>query len=216
MQDKIIASEREDIVLHAKGIEKVKIRQCFESIPFQLARENKKFKYADVEKKGTARKFGDSIQWLVDSNLALRCTNVSVPALPLRYNEKENEFKLYLHDTGLLFSHYGTETKLAFMRNVLKGGAKGGIYENAIAEMLVKKGYSLHYYKPKEDSGLEFLIEKDGEVRPIEVKVGNNATKSLNGFIDSYHPSISYKIADGNVGMTDGKLTLPYFLAMLL
>ncbi len=216
IQDKILTSYADDISQHAKGAEKVKVRKCYDSIPRQLARENKKFKYSEVEKKATARKFGDSIQWLHDANMAYICCNTSNPMLPLKAYEKENEFKLYINDTGLLMAMFGFATKQALLNGKLVGPAKGGIYENFAAETLIKNGYTLHYYKPDDNSELEFVIEKDGEVVPIEVKAGNTATKSLNRFIEEYSPSIAYKLISGNIGQSEAKLTLPHYLAMFI
>jgi hypothetical protein len=207
----------DDITYHAKGAEKVKVKACYDSIPRQLAKENKKFKYSEVEKKSTARKYEDSVHWLRDSNLVYICYNVTEPYLPLMANEKENEFKLYVNDTGLLCAMYGFNTKLAVLNGTLKGNAKGGIYENLVAEMLIKNGYTLHYYK-KSDSTLEieFLIEKDAEVLPVEVKAGNTQSVSLNNFIQENKPSIAYKLIDGNIGFTDSKLTLPHYMALFI
>lgn len=216
IQDKILASYADDISQHAKGAEKVKVRKCYDSIPRQLAKENKKFKYSEVEHKATARKYGDSIQWLHDANMAYICYNTTTPMLPLKAYEKENEFKLYLADTGLLLALFGFSTKQALLNGTLKGFAKGGIYENFVAETLIKNGYTLHYYKPNDNSELEFIIEKDGEVLPIEVKAGNTATKSLDSFINEYAPSIALKLIGGNVGMIDSKLTIPHFMTMYL
>lgn len=216
IQDKILASYADDISQHAKGAEKVKVRKCYDSIPRQLARENKKFKYSEVESKATARKFGDSIQWLHDANMAYICCNTSMPVLPLKAYEKENEFKLYINDTGLLMALYGFAAKQALLNGKLKGAAKGGIYENFVAETLVKSGYTLHYYKPDDNSELEFVIEKDGEVVPVEVKAGNTATKSLNQFIETFEPEAAYKIIGGNTGQTDNKITIPHFLTMFI
>ncbi|MGN0583350.1 MAG: ATP-binding protein [Oscillospiraceae bacterium] len=216
IQDKILASYADDISQHAKGAEKVKVRKCYDSIPRQLARENKKFKYSEVESKATARKFGDSIQWLHDANMAYICCNTSMPVLPLKAYEKENEFKLYINDTGLLMALYGFSAKQALLNGKLKGPAKGGIYENFVAETLVKSGYNLHYYKPDDNSELEFVIEKDGEVVPVEVKAGNTATKSLNQFIETFEPEAAYKIIGGNTGQTDNKITIPHFLTMFI
>jgi len=216
IQDKLIASYADDISQHAKGAEKVKVRKCYDSIPRQLAKENKKFKYSEVESKATARKFGDSIQWLSDANMAYICCNTTTPMLPLNAYEKDNEFKLYINDTGLLLALFGFATKQALLNGKLKGFAKGGIYENFVAETLIKNGYSLHYYKPDDNSELEFIIEKDGEVIPIEVKAGNTATKSLNSFIENFLPSIAYKLVSGNVGEADGKITLPHYLTMFI
>ncbi len=216
IQDKILSSYADDISQHAKGAEKVKVRKCYDSIPWQLARENKKFKYSEVESKATARKFGDSVQWLHDANMAYICCNTSTPMLPLKAYEKNNEFKLYINDTGLLMALFGFATKQALLNGKLVGPAKGGIYENFAAETLIKNGYSIHYYKPDDNSELEFVIEKNGEIVPIEVKAGNAATKSLNRFIEEFKPSVAYKLISGNIGMNETKLTLPHYLAMFI
>lgn len=216
IQDKILTSYIDDISQHAKGAEKIKVRQCYEGIPRQLARENKKFKYSEIEKKATSRKFRDSVQWLNDANMAYICYNVSLPILPLNAYEKENEFKLYIADTGLLLALFGFESKQALFNGNLKGFAKGGIFENFIAETLVKNGYKLHYYRPNDDFELEFIIEKDGEVIPIEVKAGNNTTKSLDSFIEEFKPSIAIKLVNGNIGVKDKKYTIPHFLSIFI
>lgn len=216
IQDKILASYADDISQHAKGAEKVKVRKCYDSIPRQLAKENKKFKYSEVESKATARKFGDSIQWLRDANMAYICYNTITPMLPLKAYEKDSEFKVYINDTGLLLALYGFATKQALLNGNLKGFAKGGIYENFVAETLVKNGYSLHYYKPNENSNLEFVIERNGEVVPIEVKAGNTATKSLNQFIENFSPSVAFKLISGNIGENERKISLPHYLTMFI
>ena len=216
LQEKILSSYADDISQHARGVEKVKVRKCYDSIPSQLARENKKFKYSEVEKKATSRKYGDSIQWLYDANMVLLCKNVTNPILPLKAYEKGNEFKVYLNDTGLLMALYGFSTKLALLRGALTGYAKGGIFENLMAQTLIRNGYELHYYKPDDNSELEFLIEKDGEVLPVEVKAGNQSTKSLDSFVENYTPSLAYKIIAGNVGMAGKKYTLPHYMAMFI
>ena len=216
IQDKILASYADDISQHAKGAEKVKVRSCYDSIPRQLAKENKKFKYSEVEHKATARKYGDSVQWLRDANMAYMCYNTTTPMLPLKAYEKENEFKLYIADTGLLLAMFGFATKQALLNGNLRGFAKGGIYENFVAQTLVKNGYTLHYYKPNDGSELEFIIEKDGEVIPIEVKAGNSATKSLDSFIKEFEPSVAIKLISGNVGSVEKKFSIPHFLAMFI
>lgn len=217
VQEKILSSYNDDISNHARGEMQTKIRTAYESIPRQLAREYRKFRYSELEHKATSRKYGSSIQWLSDAGMVNLCRNVSEPYIPLNANEKENEFKVYTNDTGLLTAMYGLNTKRVLLDNTMKGNAKGGLYENVIAETLVKKGYSLHYRKVSDNTQeLEFLIEKDGEVLPIEVKSGNTSTLSLNTFIHDYHPSKAYKLVDGNIGVSGTKITLPHYLAMFL
>lgn len=216
IQDKVLASYADEISQHAKGSEKVKVRSCYDSIPRQLARENKKFKYSEIEKKATARKFGDSIQWLSDASMVNICLNTTTPQLPLKAYEKDNEFKVYMNDTGLLMALYGFTTKQALLNNKLKGAAKGGIYENLVAQMLIQRGYSLHYYKPDGNSELEFVIEKDMEIAPVEVKAGNTATVSLDRFIERFGSANAYKVAGSNVGTNGVKLTIPHYMVMFL
>lgn len=216
IQKKIINSYEDDIVNHAKSVEKVKVRKCFDSIPRQLARENRKFKYSDLEKGATSRKYGESIEWLINANLVYPCYSVSNPEIPLRYNDNENEFKLYLHDTGLLMAMYGFATKQGILTNSLTGVAKGGIYENLVADALYKKGYDLHYFKRKDDMELEFVIESVNGVIPIEVKAGNTATKSLNKYIEDYNPPKSFKVINGNIGEDGNRITIPHYMIMFI
>jgi uncharacterized protein len=217
VQEKILSAYDDDISNHAKGAEKAKIRACYDSLPRQLAKENKKFKYAEVGSRGNARKYGDSITWLKDSNLVHVCYNVHEPYLPLMANAKNDEFKLYVNDSGLLMARYGMQTKLALLTKKLQGNAKGGIYENVISELLIKRGYSLYYYKTQNSSmEIEFVIEKDGGVVPIEVKAGNTATASLNNYLASFRPELAYKLIDGNIGSVDGKTTLPHYMVMFI
>lgn len=216
IQEKILENYRFDIAKHAKGTEKIKVRKCYDAIPKQLAKELTKFQYSTVEKGQTSKKYGGSVQWLKDSNLVNPCYNIHEPYLPLIANAYDEQFKLYINDTGLLCAMYGFEVKKAILENTIKGNAKGGIYENIIAEMLVKKGHKLYYYKPDDSNELEFLIEKNASVIPIEVKAGNTATKSLNRFIESYKPFIAYKLIDGNVGVDGVRLTLPHYMVMFI
>ncbi len=216
IQADILAEYQDDISKHAKGKEKQYVRMCYDAVPKQLSKEIKKFQYSTVEKGQTRRKFGGSIKWLKDANIVNVCYNVHEPYLPLIANANEDQFKLYINDTGLLTCMYGFETKLAILNNTIKGHAKGGIYENVFAECLVKKGYSLFYYKPNDSQELEFMIEKNGEVIPIEVKAGNTASVSLNAFVEKFQPSVSYKFIANRNGKTGAKITLPHYMVLFL
>ena len=216
VQNKILSDYQGDISKHAKGEQKVKVRACYDSIPKQLSKEFKKFQYSIVEKGKTSQKYGGSVKWLVDSSLVNKCTNISEPYLSLIANEKEEQFKLYINDTGLLTAMYGRATKIAIINNTIKGNTKGAIYENVISECLIKNGYSLHYYKPDDNHELEFLIEQRDGVVPIEVKGGNTSSKSLNNFINDYNPKIAYKLIDGNIGIDGVKKTIPHYMIIFI
>ena len=216
IQNDIIAEYRDDIAKHAKGREKQLVRMCYDAVPKQLAKELKKFQYSTVEKGQTRRKYGGSVQWLKDSEIVNACYNIHEPYLPLMANANEEQFKLYLNDTGLLCCMYGFETKLAVLKDTIRGNARGGIYENIIAECLLKQGYTLYYFKPDSEHEIEFLIEKNGEVIPVEVKAGNNPTASLNQFIEEFEPSVAYKLIGGRNGRAGAKITLPHYFVMFL
>ena len=98
----------------------------------------------------------------------------------------------------------------------LLGLAYGSIYENFVACALKQKGYDLHYYKPDDNSELEFIIEKNVEIEPFEVKEGNTATVSLDRFIEKFKPTEAYKIAGSNVGQSSEMLTIPHYMVMFI
>lgn len=216
IQKDIIAEYKDDISKHAKGKEKQLVRMCYEAVPKQLAKELKKFQYSTVEKGQTRRKYGGSVQWLKDSEIVNACYNIREPYLPLMANANDDQFKLYINDTGLLCCMYGFDTKLAILNNTIKGNARGGIYENIISECLIKRGYTLYYFKPDSEHEIEFLIEKHGDVIPVEVKAGNAPTPSLNRFIKEFSPSLAYKLIGGRNGQVDVKMTLPHYMVMFL
>ncbi len=216
IQQDILTEYQDDISKHAKGKEKQFVRMCYDAVPKQLAKELKKFQYSTVEKGQTRRKFGGSVKWLVDSGLVNACYNIREPYLPLMANANEDQFKLYINDTGLLSCMYGFETKLAILNDTIRGNARGGLYENIISECLIKRGYTLYYYKPDNEHEIEFLIEKNGEVVPVEVKAGNTATPSLNAFIHTFAPSVAYKLIGGRNGTVGRKVTLPHYLILFL
>ena len=216
-QDKILFDYNDDIIKYAKNVEKPKIRKCYNSIPKQLAKENKKFQYSVVEKGSTSRKYADSVQWLVDANLVIPVYNVSNPILPLDAYSKEDYFKIYLNDIGLICAMYGFDIKAPILENSLSGSAKGGIYENLICDILTKRGYKLHFYKNDDNTQeLEFLITQNSKIIPIEVKAGNSASVSLNNFIIKYKPPYAYKLITGNIGVSKTKITLPLYMAMFI
>ncbi|MBP5134673.1 MAG: AAA family ATPase, partial [Paludibacteraceae bacterium] len=139
-QKKILNTYLNDMGKYAPNTEQPKIRSCYLSIPRQLAKENTKFQYSVVEKGGTTRKFGNAIDWLRDADLVLLCHNVSTITFPLTAYTKTEQYRIYLSDIGLLTAMYGMEMKKAVFDDTLKGAAKGGIYENLVADMLTAAG----------------------------------------------------------------------------
>jgi predicted AAA+ superfamily ATPase len=124
---------------------------------------------------------------------------------------------VYLTDTGMLNAMYGFEMKAAMVNNTLTGPAKGGIYENLIADFLIKKGRPLNYYKPSENrQEIEFLLTVGENIIPLEVKAGNNRTVSLDEFISNFNPPYALKLVAGNLGKAGKKITYPLYMALFL
>jgi predicted AAA+ superfamily ATPase len=216
-QEKIISSYLDDIIKYASEDKKPKVRACFLSIPDQLAKENKKFQYSVVEKGSSARKYENSLEWLVDAGLVKFCNNVKTPSFPLPAYNNSGFFKVYLTDIGILNAMYGFDMKAKIYHNTLKGPAKGGIYENLIADILIKKEIPLYYYKPAEGrQEIEFLLTMNGDIVPLEVKAGNGRTPSLDEYIEKYDPPYAMKLITGNLGVEGKKMTMPHYMAMFI
>ena len=217
VQERIKNSNLDDIARYAARSEKPKIRACYLSVPAQLARENKKFKYSEVANGGSARKFGNSIDWLRESALAIQCYNTTTPTIPLSVYRADDCFKMYASDVGILTAMIGFEAKRTIVENTIKGFAKGGIYENAIMQQLVSRGYEPFYYQRNSSIGeIDFLIERDGAVIPIEVKAGHTSSVSFERLLEQKDVEVGYKFIKGNVGRAGKKITLPHYMTMFL
>lgn len=217
-QEKILTSYHDDIAKYAPSADRPKAISTYRSIPRQLSKEYKKFQFSIVEKGGTARKFNSSLEWLRDAGLIKFCYNVSNPIFPLQSYERKDHFKIYLSDLGLLSAMYGFEMKEAILDNTLQGPAKGGLFENLIADILFKKRRPLFYYKNDNNTQeIEFLINDGINIIPLEVKAGKGITYSLDNFLEFYKPPYGLKFALGNIGITDkNKITMPQYMAMFL
>ena len=216
-QEKILASYVDDIHKYADTTDIPKIEACYRAIPRLLAKENRKFKYAEVEKGGSERKYASSVDWLCDASFATRVQNTAAAEIPLAAHARDGWFKLYLSDIGLLSALYGTETKGLLYAGRLVGNEKGGLYENLLAGMLERKGLPLFYFKTEDGTReIEFVLERDSGIVPIEVKASNGTTISLNEMLERSDVPYGYKFVDGNVGVSGKKRTLPHYMAMFL
>lgn len=217
LQEKILRDYQDDIAKYALNQDKIKAKQCFLSIPRQLSKENHKFQYSVVEKKATARKFTSSLDWLHNAGLIDFAYNVNSPWFPLKAYVKEDQFRVYLCDIGLLVAMYGYQLKIALLSDALEGPAKGGIYESLVADILAKRGEELSYYK-KEDSTLEieFILERDCKLVPVEVKARKGSTRSLNELLKMDNIERGYKLTAQNTGVVEKKITLPLYMAAII
>lgn len=218
IQRDIVRSYEDDMVKYADKKDKSRIKECFQSIPKQLAKENKKFQYSVVRKGSTASKYAGSLQRIEDAGIISRCYNLSITELPLDGNADKDTFKVYMRDMGLFVSMLEDGTQYDILQGNLFG-YKGAIFENLIADIFSKMGRKLYYYH--KDSGMEvdFVIRYKGECVPVEVKAvsGNvKSTKTILHHPEKYHVYHAIKLGDYNVGRNGQILTLPLYMAFLL
>lgn len=218
IQRDIVRAYEDDMVKYADRRDKSSIKECFQSIPKQLSKENKKFQYSVVSKGATSSKYAGSLQWIEDAGIINRCHNLSITELPLDGNALKDIFKVYMADCGLFVSMLEDGTQFDILQGNLYG-YKGAIFENLIADIFAKMGRKLYYFR--KDSGLEidFVIRYKGDCTPVEVKAVTGNAKSLKTVLkhpEKYHISSAIKLGDYNVGRMDNILTLPLYMAYLL
>ncbi len=220
IQKQLLLDYQEDIKKYAEGLDKSKILSVFNSIPIQLAKENKKFQISKIIKGARSREYFGCVQWLLDAGVISICHCLNFPELPLKGNYEESKYKLYIADTGILIAMLDEEAVLDLRTNKNLAIYKGALYENFVAEAMTKSGYELFYYK-SEKSNLEedFFVRTQKNLIPIEVKSENSVSKSLRMLIVSEnYPDIAFgiKFAHANIGKTDTLTTFPYFCSFLL
>jgi predicted AAA+ superfamily ATPase len=177
--------------------------------------------YSKVVHGGNARKFASSLDWIEGAYLAKRVYNVSGYDIPLAGRKQSDNFRVYPTDIGLLMGMYDHSVKEAVFRpeeERLNSQVKGGIYEAAVADMLIKNGHSDIFFRKNEKATfeIEFLIENEGNVIPIEVKAGRSRSRSLDNLLKQEDIPYGYKLIDGNVGVSGKKITLPLYMGMFL
>ena len=220
MQRQILKDYEEDITKYAQGLDKGRVLNIYRMIPVFLGKENKKFQISKVSKGARNRDYIGTVDWLNDAGIINICYCMEVPELPLRGNYDPSYYKLYFRDTGLLVGSLEDEVQKDLRDNKNFNTYKGALYENIVADMLVKQGYQLYFYK--NDKGtieMDFFLRDADSLIPVEVKANDSATASLNKLISNKKFSdICYgiKLANKNIGFNGKFYTLPYFLTFML
>lgn len=220
IQRQLLADYKEDIRKYAEGMDQARIINVFNSIPAQLAKENKKFQLSKVEKNARFKDYRGCIEWLEDAGMVQLCYCLNSAELPLKGNIDIDKFKIYFCDTGLFVALLDDEAQEDLRANKNMSVYKGALYESIVGEALVKAGYQLYYYR-REDSTLEqdFFVRTANHLIPIEVKAKNNKSKTLSQLIKSVkYSDISYgiKFCAGNIGFENSIYTFPYYCTFLL
>lgn len=219
-QVQIQKAYEEDILKYAKGLDKAKIKNVYTHIPVFLAKENKRYQITKIATGARNREYIGTVDWLKDAGIVNVCYNLELPELPLKGNYNPTEYKIYYRDTGLLIASLDEEAQIDLRQNKNFNTYKGAIYENIVADMLVKQGYELFYYKNEKSTvEMDFFIRDASSLVPVEVKAQNSATASLKNLIEKdKYSDINYgiKLCANNIGFNGKFYTFPYFCTFML
>ena len=219
IQRDIVTQYKEDFSQYESEEKKLKLISIYDIIPAELNKQNKKFVFTMLDKELKFDRYENSFLWLKDAGVALPVYNVEAPVIPLLASKSSNVFRLFSSDIGLLTSAYPAATKIELIN---KNGEvnNGAHFENAVAQQLLCNGFEPYFCKKKNIGELDFLIEMDGKVVPIEVKSGKayRTHKALDHFmnVSDYHIEKAYVFSTGNVEK-DGNVTyLPIYMCYLV
>ncbi|MDR0969803.1 MAG: ATP-binding protein [Lentimicrobiaceae bacterium] len=196
IQNRLLLSYEGDFSKHAPREIVPRIRMVWESIPSQLAKENKKFVYGVIREGARAKDFELAIQWLVDCGLLLKSHRVSKPGLPLSAYQDLSVFKLFLHDVGLLGAMAGLDVRTIIEGNDIFEEFKGAMTEQYVMQQLRldSERYIAYWTNDRSTSEVDFVVQDDGRIIPIEVKSGENLrSKSFKLFCEKYKPEIAIR-----------------------
>lgn len=195
--------------------ENLKIRRIYESIPMQLKEQNKSFYMSNVEKNAKKENYMTSMDWLINSELILKSFYVKLPEKPLEGMKDIDDFKFYYNDIGLLVRKLSISNQDILTNNL--GLYKGAIVENYVATELKAIGNKLYFWKNSATAEIDFLIENEDGVIPIEVKATDNTkSKSLNVYINNYHPKYAIRISTKNFGFMNNIKSIPLYAVFCL
>lgn len=206
-----------DMAKYALNPTSVKIRASYNSIPVQLAKENKKFQYKIAQKGGTASIFGEAIEWLISAGIVLRCSKIDQGMMPLNAYVDVSDFKLYLSDVGLLTQKSGIAPQIVLSEMEIDNGFIGALTENYVAQQLVSNKLSIFYWKNDNTAEVDFVLQIGINIIPVEVKKGTrNRSISMNIFSKKYNSAYSIRISKKNFGFENNIKSIPLYAVYCL
>lgn len=212
IQGRVLNEYIADMAKYATATTSVKIRACYNSIPSQLAKENKKIQYKIVQKGGTATIFGESIEWLNFAGVVLKCQKINHGFLPIAIYADMSDFKLYMSDTGMLTMKSGMPHQVILSQIEEDNGFLGVLNENYVAQAFTSNSLPLFYWKNENTAELDFVLQIDGKVIPVEVKKGNRTKSiSMNMFIKKYNCPYAIRISKKNFGFENDIKSVPLY-----
>ena len=215
----IIEQYKLDFTQYEEENKKIQLSYIYEMIPSELNEKNKRFKISDINKNIRLEKVENSFTWLIKAGVALPIYNVTEPLVPLKLNEKQSLFKLFISDVGLLTTMYGKATKFKII-NKDKDINYGSVFENFAAQELIAHKFKGYYYQSKKYGELDFVVEYNGEVLPLEIKSGKDYEKhsALNNVmkLPNYNIKQAFVFTDYNVSTKDNIIYYPIYMLMFL
>lgn len=212
VQQSILIGYNADMAKYAKPATTVKIRACFNSIPAQLAKENRKFQYKLAQKGGTAKIFGEAIEWLILAGIVHKCKLISHGFIPLSAQEDDSDFKIYMSDIGLLNTMAQMPAQLLLSSIDTENTFLGSVAENYVAQALSANGITLRYWKNDNTQEVEYILQDGLDVIPVEVKKGRKVDAiSMNYFKKTYNCPFAYRISGKNFGFVGEIKAIPLY-----
>ena len=213
IQKQILNLYESDFSKHTPDTELARLRMVWNSVPIQLAKENRKFFFGQIRQGARAKDFELAIEWLLDCGLVGKVYRVEKPAVPLKAYVDFSAFKLFLLDVGLLGAMSELDARSILEGNELFTEFKGALTEQYVYQQLVAEtGYTPYYFSSSSHTEIDFLIQKEGEVVPVEVKAEENLrAKSLRAYCEKYHPRYAVRISMANYRQQDWLLNLPLY-----
>lgn len=195
IQNELLLYYENDFSKHAPADQLPRIQMVWNSIPAQLAKENRKFIYGVIREGARAKDFELAIQWLTDYGLIHKSIHVSKPGMPLISYMEQSSFKMFMLDVGLLAAKTNLSAKTLLEGNRVFEEFKGALTEQYVAQELVARGIGLYYYSTKNSSGeIDFIVQREDYIIPVEVKAEENLkAQSLKSFCRKYEPEIAIR-----------------------
>ena len=202
-----------DMAKYSQPTDTVKIMATFNSVPSQLAKENKKFQYKFIKSGARSYQFETAIDWLCASGIVSKCVRIHQGHYPLSAFVEPTFFKIYMGDVGLLSSKLGIAAQVILADNEQLNFFKGALIENYVANILLSNGLNCNYWESEGKAEVDFVIQtKAGDCIPVKVKSSENVrSKSLQQYIIKYHPAYSIRISTKNFGFENGIKSVPLY-----
>lgn len=201
-----------DMTKYSTPSDTIKAISAYNSLPAQLAKENSKFMYSVIRNNARAKDYENALQWLISAGVVIKCNKVTEGNLPLKIYEDALSFKMYYSDVGLLSMKTGLPTENIVHNLKVSDKMRGILAENYVARELSAKGIIPFYWASENKAEVDFVIQKEDNVIPIEVKSSDNVrARSLKIYTDKYKPEFSIKFSTKNFGLQNGIKTIPLY-----